>query len=121
MTQEVENWSYTDRNVRVRIPVKVAYDCDLKLAQSLMAQAAKDSPRVLDTPPTNVRLTAFGDNGVEHEILVWISDPEDGVGNVRSDVLNRLWVLFKDNGIVIPYPQRDVRIVEGAAPGAKKR
>ena len=110
MTQEVENWSYTDRNVRVRIPVKVAYDCDLRLAQALMAQAAKDSPRVLDIPKTNVRLTAFGDNGVEHEILVWISDPEDGVGNVRSDVLNRLWLLFKENGIEIPFPKRDVRV-----------
>jgi small-conductance mechanosensitive channel len=110
MTQEVENWSYTDRNVRVRIPVRVAYSCDLKLAQALMLQAAKDSPRVLDAPMSNVRLTAFGDNGVEHEILVWISDPEDGVGNVRSDVLNRLWFLFKDNGIEIPFPQRDVRV-----------
>ena len=116
MTQEVENWSYTDRNVRVRIPVRVAYDCDLKLAQELMAQAAKDSPRVLDTPQTNVRLTAFGDNGVEHEILVWISDPEDGVGNVRSDVLNRLWFLFKDGGIKIPFPQRDVRVTSWEKP-----
>ena len=116
MTREVENWSYTDRNVRVRIPVRVAYDCDLKRAQELMFQAAKDSPRVLDKPQTNVRLTAFGDNGVEHEILVWISDPEDGVGNVRSDVLNRLWLLFKENGIQIPYPRTDVRIVGGAAP-----
>jgi small-conductance mechanosensitive channel len=120
MTREVENWSYTDRNVRVRIPVRVAYDCDLKRAQELMFQAAKDSPRVLDKPQTNVRLTAFGENGVEHEILVWISDPEDGVGNVRSDVLNRLWLLFKDNGIVIPYPQREVRIVEPPKTRAKR-
>lgn len=118
MTREVENWSYTDRNVRVRIPVRVAYDCDLKRAQELMFQAAKDSPRVLDKPATNVRLTAFGENGVEHEILVWISDPEDGVGNVRSDVLNRLWLLFKEEGVVIPYPQREVRFVGGAAPEA---
>ncbi len=116
MTQEVENWSYTDRNVRVRIPVKVAYDCDLKLAQELMFQAARESPRVLDAPKTNVRLLAFGDSGVEHEILVWISDPEDGVGNVRSDVLNRLWLLFKEKGIEIPFPRRDVRILEGKPP-----
>ena len=121
MTQEVENWSYTDRNVRVRIPVRVAYDCDLKLAQELMFKAAKDSPRVLDTPQTNVRLTAFGENGVEHEILVWISDPEDGVGNVRSDVLNRLWVSFKDAGIEIPFPRRDVRIVEPPAPAREMK
>ncbi|WP_294057817.1 mechanosensitive ion channel domain-containing protein [Sphingomonas sp.] len=122
MTREVENWSYTDRNVRVRVPVTVAYSCDLKLAQSLMLQAAKDSPRVLDTPKSNVWLTAFGQTGVEHEILVWISDPESGVGNVKSDVLNRLWLLFKEHGIEVPYPVRDIRVREwpGAAPEGTK-
>lgn len=110
MTQEVENWSYTDRNVRVRIPITVAYSCDLALAQKLMLQAAEESPRVLDAPRTNVWLTAFGERGVEHEILAWISDPESGVGNVRSDVLNRLWLLFKAHGIDVPYPVRDVRV-----------
>jgi len=117
MTREVENWSYTDRNVRVRIPVRVAYDCDLKRAQELMLQAAKDSPRVLDTPPSNVWLTAFGDYAVEHDILVWINDPESGVGNVKSDVLNRLWLLFKEEGIEIPYPRSNVRIMQEKLPG----
>ncbi|MFC3556640.1 mechanosensitive ion channel family protein [Sphingomonas qilianensis] len=110
MTQEVENWSFTDRNVRVRIPVRVAYECDLELAQELMLRATTESPRVLNDPPPNVWLTGFGENGVEHDILAWIGDPEGGVGNVRSDVLNRLWLLFKQHGIVIPYPQRDVRL-----------
>ncbi|MCH7860103.1 MAG: mechanosensitive ion channel, partial [Proteobacteria bacterium] len=110
MTQEVENWSYTDRNVRVRIPVTVAYDSDLKLAQALMLRAAKESPRALDDPPTNVRLSAFGESGVEHEILTWISDPESGVGNVKSDVLNRLWVMFHEHGIALALPQREVRL-----------
>ena len=108
MTQEVENWSYSDRNVRVRIPVGVSYDCDLKLAQELMLRAASESPRVLDTPKPNVWLAAYGDYALEHEILAWISDPEGGLGNVRSDVLNRLWWMFKEHGIVVPYPQRDV-------------
>jgi small-conductance mechanosensitive channel len=116
MTQEVENWSYTDRNVRVRIPVRVAYDCDLHLAQELMLRAAIESPRALETPPPNVRLTEFGDNGVEHEILAWISDPEGGVGNVKSDVLNRLWLLFKEHGIEIPMPQRVVRMAAWEKP-----
>jgi small-conductance mechanosensitive channel len=106
MTQEVENWSYSDRNVRVRIPVGVGYDCDLTLAQSLMRQAALDCQRVLREPEPNVWLIGFGDSRVDHEILVWISDPEGGVSNVKSDVLNRLWHLFRDNGITIPYPQR---------------
>lgn len=110
MTQEVENWSFTDRNVRVRIPVTVAYGADLKLAQELMLRAAAESPRVLKSPRTNVWMTAFGDKGLEHEILAWISDPEGGVGNVKSDVLNRLWWLFKEAGIEVPYPQRDVHV-----------
>ena len=111
MTKPVENWSYTDRNVRVRIPVTVAYDCDLPLAHELMLRATAESPRVLDMPKSNVWLTKFGEIGIEHEILVWINDPESGVGNVRSDVLNRLWLLFRDNGIVLPYPRRDVHLV----------
>ncbi|MFA6112894.1 MAG: mechanosensitive ion channel domain-containing protein [Sphingomonas sp.] len=110
MTNEVENWSYTDRNVRVRIPVTVGYGCDLKLAQELMLRAATESPRVLNSPKSNVWLTNFGESGVEHEILAWISDPESGVGNVRSDVLNRLWWLFKEHGIQVPFPQRQVHI-----------
>ncbi|MHA6717935.1 mechanosensitive ion channel family protein [Sphingomonas sp. RS6] len=118
MTQEVENWSYTDRNVRVRIPVGVSYGCDLKLAQELMLRAARESPRVLDSPPPNVWLAAFGDSSVDHEILAWISDPESGVGNVRSDVLNRLWWLFKEHGIEIPLPQRDVHVRDWPSPAA---
>ncbi|GAA4774495.1 hypothetical protein GCM10023219_22440 [Stakelama sediminis] len=110
MTQEVENWSYSNRNVRVRIPVGVSYNSDLKLAQELMLQAAGDSPRVLKNPKPNVWLAGYGDSSVDHEVLVWINDPEGGVGNVRSDVLNRLWYLFKDNDIEIPFPQRDVHV-----------
>ncbi|MCR5869813.1 mechanosensitive ion channel [Sphingomonas sp. J344] len=106
MTQEVENWSFSDRNVRVRIPVGIAYESDVKLAQKLMLDAALESPRVLDTPRPNVWLTSFGDYALEHEILAWISDPEGGVGNVKSDVLNRLWVKFQEHGIEIPFPQQ---------------
>ncbi|WP_267433715.1 mechanosensitive ion channel domain-containing protein [Sphingomonas sp. GM_Shp_1] len=110
MTQEVENWSYSDRNVRVRIPVSIAYDSDLKLAQELMLRAAHESPRVLKSPKPSVWLMSFGDCALQHEILAWISDPESGVGNVRSDVLNRLWFLFKEHGVGLPYPQRDIHI-----------
>ncbi|MES2986470.1 MAG: mechanosensitive ion channel domain-containing protein [Pseudomonadota bacterium] len=120
MTQEVENWSFTDRNVRVRIPVTVSYDCDLAKAQELMLKAATDSPRVLNNPKANVWLIAFGQNGVEHEILAWISDPESGVGNVRSDVLNRLWLMFKEAGITIPVAQREVRMLESKVEGQAK-
>jgi small-conductance mechanosensitive channel len=110
MTQEVENWSYSSRDVRIHIPVGVAYDCDLPLAQKLMIQAATKADRVMRNRPPTVWLTAFGESSVDHEILVWISDPEQGVGSVRSEVLNRVWALFKEHGIEIPFPQRDLHV-----------
>jgi small-conductance mechanosensitive channel len=112
MTQEVENWSYSSPNVRVHIPVGVAYDCDLALAQKLMVQAAMEPERVLKAPKPTVWLRAFGESSVDHEILVWIADPEAGVGNVQSQILNRLWILFKENRIEIPFAQRDIRVKE---------
>ncbi len=113
MTQEVENWSFSDRNVRVRIPVGIAYESDAKLAQRLMMEAAVESPRVLESPAPNVWMTSFGDYALEHEILAWINDPEGGVGNVKSDVLNRLWVKFREHGIEVPFPQRVVHLRSG--------
>jgi small-conductance mechanosensitive channel len=116
MTQEVENWSYSNTNVRVHIPVGVAYSCDLKLAQKLMIEAAMQPARVLKTPKPTVWLRAFGESSVDHEILVWIKDPEAGVGNVQSEILNRLWDLFRENNIELPFPQRDIRVKEWPQP-----
>ena len=110
MTEEVENWSYSSKNVRVRIPVGVSYSSDMALAVKLMLKAAEESPRVLDLPRANVWWTEYGDSSVNFEVLVWIKDPEEGVGNVRSDVLQRLWFLFKENGVEIPFPQRDLNL-----------
>jgi small-conductance mechanosensitive channel len=116
MTQEVENWSYSSRDVRVHIPVAVPYDCDLRLAQQLMVKAAGEADRVLKNRPPSIWLTAFGESGVEHEILVWIGDPEAGIGSVRSEILNRVWNLFGENGIEIPNPQRDIHIRDWPGP-----
>ncbi|WP_242137946.1 MULTISPECIES: mechanosensitive ion channel domain-containing protein [unclassified Sphingomonas] len=118
MTDAVENWSYSDRNVRIHIPVGVAYGCDLALAQKLMIEAAAGAVRVLDTPKPSVWLKAFGDSSVDHDILVWIADPELGVGNVRSDILNRLWRLFADNDVELPFPQRDIHVRSMPTPPA---
>ena len=112
MTQEVENWSYSNTNVRMHIPVGVSYSCDIQLAQKLMIEAAMQPKRVLKTPKPTVWLRGFGDSSVDHEILVWIRDPEAGVGNVQSEILNRLWVLFQENNIEIPFPQRDIHVKE---------
>jgi small-conductance mechanosensitive channel len=112
MTQEVVNWSYSTRDVRISIPVSVAYDCDVKLAHKLMIAAADASPRVLAAPKPNVWITKLGENGIDHEIRVWILDPEAGIGPVRSEILSRVLELFEENGIAIPSPKREVVVKE---------
>ena len=110
MINQVENWSYSSKNVRVQVPVGVSYQADLELAEKLMLEAAKSCPRVLNSPPPVVWMKAFGDNAVQFAIQCWIQDPEEGVGNVQSAVLKQVWALFKANGIELPYPQRDLHL-----------
>ncbi|WP_077147926.1 mechanosensitive ion channel family protein [Sphingopyxis sp. KK2] len=118
MTMPVENWSYSSRDVRVRMRVPVAYDCDLRAAQKIMVETAKANPRILADPEPVVWITAFGERAVEHELRYWISDPEAGLGNIQGEVFLGIWDRFKEAGIRIPYPRTDVRVLgdEGAAP-----
>jgi small-conductance mechanosensitive channel len=110
VTTDVINWSYSDRKVRVRIPVQISYDDDPEQAMAIMAQAASANARVLANPEPAVRLMEFADSGISLELRVWLSDPEEGIGNVRSDINLAIWHGFKEAGITIPYPQRDVHL-----------
>ena len=110
MTNQVVNWSYSSRDVRVKAPVGVAYHTDLELAEQLMLQAAADTPRVLANPEPKVLLMAFGESSVQFEIRFWILDPEEGVSSVKSEVYKRVWKLFHDNGVSLPFPQRDLNL-----------
>jgi small-conductance mechanosensitive channel len=117
MTEEVVNWSYSTRDVRISIPIGISYGCDVDLAHQLMVEAASASPRVLKTPRPAVWITALGENAINHEIRVWIADPEAGLGSVRSEILHRLLQLFVENDISVPFPQRDIRIREWPGSG----
>jgi small-conductance mechanosensitive channel len=108
MINQVENWSYSSREVRVKAPVGVSYGSDLDLAERLMLEAAKNAPRVLKSPEPKVLLMNFGANAVEFEIRFWITDPEEGVSAVKSEVLKRVWRLFREHGIELPFPQLDI-------------
>lgn len=119
ITNEVINWSFSDRNVRLKIPVSISYDDDPERAMQLLLEASRVNERVLADPAPAARLMGFGDNGILLELRVWISDPEAGLANVRSDINLAIWRLFREAGIVIPYPQRDLHIRSGMpAPAA---
>ena len=114
MINQVENWSYSSKNVRVQVPVGVGYNCDIKLAEKLMLEAAASCERVLKSPPPTAWLDQYGENSVDFVIHCWINDPEAGVGNIRSEVLKALWDLFQENRIEIPFPQRDINLRNNA-------
>ena len=110
ITQRVENWSHSDKDIRVNIPVGISYDSDVRLAIELCKQAAGEVPRVLSDPVPNCLLRGFGDSSVNLEIRVWIDDPSEGRANIISEILLRVWDLFHEGGIGIPYPQRDLHL-----------
>jgi small-conductance mechanosensitive channel len=116
ITSEVINWSYSDANVRLRIPVQISYDDDPEQAMAILAEAVKVSPRVLAEPAPVVRLMEFADSGIQLELRVWYNDPQNGVGNIRSEINLAIWRGFKQAGITIPYPQRDVHLHPTDAP-----
>jgi small-conductance mechanosensitive channel len=110
MINQVENWSYSSRQVRMQVPIGISYHCDIKHAEELMLEAAASCKRVLKKPEPTVWLKEFGDSSVNFVVHCWIVDPEEGVGNVRSEVLKKAWELFQANGIEIPFPQRDLNL-----------
>ena len=113
ITSTVINHSYSNRRVLIRIPVQISYSSNLETALKLMLEAAYSHPRVLKDPAPTTLLTAFGDNGINLELLAWIEDPERGKLNLNSDLNLALYKNFSANGIEIPFPQRDIRIVGG--------
>ena len=110
ITEKVTNWSYSSKDVRQKIPIGISYDADLRKAIDLIVGVAKEHKRVLENPAPVCRVTAFGDFAIQLELRIWISDPVEGVMNIRSDLLLGIWDVFKENKIDIPFPQRDVNV-----------
>ena len=118
ITSTVINHSYTDKNVRIPLPVQVSYGSDLDLALRLMLEAARTQPRVLAEPKPEALVTGFADSGINLELGIWVQDPEAGKSSLISDICRNIWKKFQANGIEIPFPQREVRLLNSgpAAP-----
>lgn len=122
MTSQVENWSFTSRDVRVKVVVPVAYGTDIARAEAAILAEARKLPRTQGHPEPQVWLTAFADSAILFEVQLWIDDPEDGMSNLKSDLLKGIWTRFAAEGIEVPFPRRDIRIRpwpdHGDAPGS---
>jgi small-conductance mechanosensitive channel len=108
ISNAVINWSYTDPRIRLKLPVRVSYHDDPELALGVLLTACEGQARVLQEPAPVSRLMHFSDSGIELELRFWISDPQEGVNNVRSEVNRAIWRLFKRHNITIPVAQREI-------------
>lgn len=112
ITGQVVNWSYSSELVRLDVTFGVAYASDPHAVRRIAVEAAEAVERVSHDPTPVCHVTAFGDSSVDFVLRFWIHDPAKGLTNVRGAVFLALWDAFQANGIEIPFPQRDVRIVE---------
>jgi len=111
ITNSMINWSYSDPKVRLKLPVRISYSDDPEVALKVLLEAANCNARVLAEPPPVSRLMHFSDSGIDLELRFWISDPKEGVNNVRSDVNRAIWAAFRKHAITIPVSQHDLRMV----------
>lgn len=111
ITSTVLNHSYSDRDTRMALPVQISYASDLEHAMRILTDVARAHPRILADPEPKAYVREFADNGIQLELGVWIDDPEEGQLNLRSDLNLGIWREFQKNGIEIPFPQREIRLV----------
>lgn len=112
VTRQVVNWSYSNEQVRLEVSFGVSYGSDPHVVRRLAMEAAGNIPRILKDPEPICHLVAFGDSSLDFSLRFWISDPTEGLSNVRGAVMLALWDAFKQEGIEIPFPQRDLHVRE---------
>jgi small-conductance mechanosensitive channel len=110
ITQRVTNWSYSSALIRLHVKLGISYQSNPHKAIELVLEATREVKRVLKKPEPTCLLVAFGDSSVDLELRFWIEDPVNGTTNVRSEVMLNVWDLFQENGIEIPFPQRELTL-----------
>lgn len=110
----VQNETFTDPKVRIALPVQVSYATDLEKAMGILVEAAGKQARVMKDPAPGAFVEAFADSGINLQLGFWISDPAEGTLGIRSAINLEIWRRFKEEGIEIPFPQREVRVLNPA-------
>ncbi len=95
ISERVENWTHTQRRTRLKLDVGVHHESDLKEVLALCEDAARATERVLPDPEPKCLFLEFGDSALKLQLRFWIGDAQNGVQNVKSDVLIEIWQRFK--------------------------
>jgi small-conductance mechanosensitive channel len=112
ISSPVQNLSLSDREVMMTTDVSVAYRTDIEALLPMLVETAGRVPRVSAATPPSAHLMNFGANGLELRVVFWINDPENGRNSVLSDVNRALWKLLQEQNIEVPFPQREVRMLQ---------
>jgi small-conductance mechanosensitive channel len=112
VTSRVVNWTHIDPRVRLRINVGVSYSSDPHLVETLLLEIAEGNPNVLKDPSPTVVFKEFGESSLNFELRVWASDMAHRPGTLESQLNFAIWDKFKQHGIEIPFPQRDLHLKE---------
>jgi len=109
ITNQVTNWTLSERRMRLRIPVGVAYGSDVPLVMRILKEVAKGNLSVLSNPPSSVLFMGFGDSSLNFELRVWIRDFLDRF-RIQSELNQTIDSRFRSEGVEIPFPQRDLHV-----------
>ncbi len=109
MKRDIINYTTVTKEIRVRIPIGIAYDADSKKAKELIIKTALELDWVMQEPAPKVVVKNFGDSAVDLEARIWISRPRRRMDTI-SHVTDRVKEVFQEEGIEIPYPKRDIYI-----------
>ncbi|WP_300541786.1 mechanosensitive ion channel domain-containing protein [Maricaulis sp.] len=118
ITNRVTNWTLSTTKARIQVNIGVSYKSDLEKAQALILEAAREHPRCIEEPEPLCFLLNFGESSVDFTLLFWVGNVVDGRWAPQSDVMFAIWRKFREHGIEIPFPQRDLHIKSGEARNA---
>jgi small-conductance mechanosensitive channel len=110
ISERVENWTHTGSRTRLKVDVGVHHESDLPKVIALCEACARETERVLADPEPKCLFLEFGESALKLQLRFWIADAQNGVHNVKSAVLLKIWESFKAEHVSVPYPQRDVHV-----------
>jgi small-conductance mechanosensitive channel len=109
LTNSLYNWTENGTETRENVTVGVAYGSDVQLVKKLLVQAASSHPSVLKEPIPLVLFTNFGDSSLDFKLIFTLNNSFEA-GVPKSDIRFEIDKLFRENNVVIPFPQRDVHM-----------
>jgi small-conductance mechanosensitive channel len=116
ISTKVINWSHIDRNVRLNFPVGVSYKEDPKNIKKLLLEVAYNNEGVLKDPKPDVLFEKFGDSSLVFNLRVWTRQYINRPGVLKSQIYYEVFEKFREHGIEIPFPQRDLHLKSSSAP-----